>query len=145
MSLKEKINKIGIGLLGNRVTALGCALLTSSAASLELVDKFRPVDNNFYINYGPEMGLAFLGTVLLTHTEFGSKTVKLYDKTAKHIKKFDRIDKRFFDKIIPVNDITNNWDGYCQMQGVYLAARDYGKLDEFKEMRKKSSNVIPNF
>jgi hypothetical protein len=39
----------------------------------------------------------------------------------------------FFDKVTPVYDQNIPWDGYCQIQGVYLAARDCGRIDDFKE------------
>ena len=140
MSLKEKISKIGISLIGNRVTALGCSMLSGSLTSLALSHEGQLLEN-----HGLSMSLGYVGALLLLQTELGSNTSRLYEKTVNHIKKFGRIEERFFDKVVPVNDMASPWDGYCQLQGVYLAARDYDQLNDFNRMRSKSCNRIPNF
>jgi len=36
--------------------------------------------------------------------------------------------------------------GYCQIQGLYLAARKYRQLKTFNEVKKEASkNIFPNF
>jgi hypothetical protein len=35
--------------------------------------------------------------------------------------------------------------GYCEQQGVYLALRDAGMKEDFKFVKERSRNIIPNF
>lgn len=64
----------------------------------------------------------------------------------KHINRFGELRPRFLKRLIESKVERNPIIGYCQLQGDYLAAREYNQLEVFNEVKKKySKNVIPNF
>ncbi len=48
---------------------------------------------------------------------------------------------------ITIKDTENRkFTGYCQLQGLYLAAKRYGQLDVFYAAKSAvSNNILPNF
>ncbi|GAB0174213.1 MAG: hypothetical protein HHAS10_00920 [Candidatus Altimarinota bacterium] len=86
---------------------------------------------------------AFLGAVLVCG---GGRATKLYyDITKKHIKRTGTVDARFLSKVMNGYQGTKLL-GYCELQGVYLAARNNGLSSEFKAAKKQSGMkvLIPN-
>ena len=73
-------------------------------------------------------------------TFLGTTTAKIHKRTCNHIQKFWRIDESFFIKVI-WSDSGDTIIWYCQLQGMYLAAKKYKKEGEFF-MLKKSIPII---
>ncbi len=76
------------------------------------------------------------GAFILSGTDFGSETYRVYEKTKEHIQKHECLDKevvKLYSKF------------YCERQGVYMAAKELGHLDEYKSLMKGKKVNIPNF
>jgi hypothetical protein len=77
-------------------------------------------------------------------TGFWVDTIRVYNRTVKHIEKFGTLDKRFFTTMLG-QDKWRLFTGYCQLQSMYLAAKDCGVLEKYKSLRREVPNLIPNF
>lgn len=75
----------------------------------------------------------------------GRTTKKYYKKTKKHIELRGELAPEFIEKVIKKSE-NSKVLGYCELQGIYLAARDTDNLDVFYQVKNKlSRNIIPNF
>jgi len=144
MTLKEKLNEVEATLIGNRVTVLGTTLITSGLASLCIKAPSHPS----FINIIPEFIIGSVGASFVGYTQFGGKMISIYKRTTKHLKRFNKFDERFFTTIVG-NDSSCKFTGYCQLQAMYLAARDSGNPEnvrEFAQLKKQyTRNIVPNF
>jgi len=133
MALNDVINNLYVGLAGDRVdlfAKIGVASCISAAAITESGIWAIP--------------LPFL-VGLVGYTNFGLSTLKYYKRTSAHIKKFGRLDRRFAETLIKGTE-NRKFTGYCQLQGLYLAAKRYGQLEIFYAAKSAvSNNVLPNF
>tara|TARA_Y100000310_G_C20560822_1_gene752981 strand:- start:70 stop:480 length:411 start_codon:yes stop_codon:yes gene_type:complete len=136
MTLADKAESLYVALTGNRVTLASRLFTTAYVGS---------------IPFFPDILLAFMmpATIIVYGGEIitccGLTTPKFYNRTRDHIKKFDKLDPRFVKEMIKETE-NREFVGYCQLQGMYLAARNYGQLDVFKDVKKEISNCrIPNF
>lgn len=140
--LKDQLNKIGVSLIGNRLATVGNIGLASLILNIS-TKGFEPSCSSEQLSYcasGIALGLSAI-------TGFGASTGKLYSRTVDHLKKFKKLDERFFDKMMGFDDSTP-LVGYCQLQSMYLACRDYApeQLDTFYKLKKENTrNVVPNF
>lgn len=146
---RDKLNSLEVELIGNRITTLGVTLATGSIIAIPLVT-VGTVGQDI-MQAAVYFGTLATGLFLLGITKGGNTTYKIYQRTAKHIKEHGKLDPRFLRKIVR-NEENNMYPnkthchGYCEEQGVYLAARDYGQLDVFREEKERYSDVvIPNF
>jgi len=139
MGIREKIRGIETLLIGNRVTAIGSALLAGGIGATAL-EGFEAA--------GITTGLAIAaGGVMVSYTGLGHNIKKIYDRTSAHIKRFGKIDKRYFNKTLG-SDRYSNLAGYCQLQAMYLACRDISPeiLPEFYQLKsEQTKNIVPNF
>ena len=133
MALNDVINNLYVGLAGDRVDliakigAAGCI----SAAAIS--------NSGLWV-----VPLPFFAG-LIGYTKLGLSTLKYYKRTSAHIKKFGRLDRRFAETLIKGTE-NRKFTGYCQLQGLYLAAKRYGQLDVFYAAKSAvSNNVLPNF
>ena len=149
MVLRDKIREIETTLIGNRAAAIGTALLAGGVGSLAINFPGNEISSNGQIT-AITMATGFAtaaGIVLTSITGFGLGIDGVYKRTGEHLKKFKKIDPRFFDRLIGM-DKYNSLAGYCQLQGMYLACRDYVPefLPEFYKMKKeRTKNILPNF
>ena len=75
----------------------------------------------------------------------GKNTLKLYKRTREHIRDFGRLDERFVKTVIRKGQNERTY-GYCEQQGVYLAALHEGQTEIFRNIQKKYSKVkVPFF
>jgi len=75
----------------------------------------------------------------------GVTTLRNYKLARKSVRKHSRLDNKLARTLLG-NDKEGLFYGHCQLQGMYYAAREAGKLDEFRRIKKDiSRNVIPNF
>ena len=139
MTLKEKLLEAEAVLIGNRASAIGTAMLVGGAGAAVLEGP------------GPAGCISALvagtGIALDSFTGFGSTMKSMYTRTAAHLKKFNRLDERYFNTAMGL-DRYNSLVGYCQLQGMYLACRDYApqQLPKFYELKQKNTkNILPNF
>jgi hypothetical protein len=138
-TLTEKINNLAVGLFGNRVSALGLGIMIAS--------HFYPAPNS--IEHPVITGLygitSTAGIMMYFYTGFGLPTLRIYKRTKQHIRDWKKLDHDFFIAYLG-GDVRKPFTGYCQLQGMYLAARDTGHLEEFRELKRKySKNLLPNF
>ena len=139
MTLKERLLEAEAAFIGNRASAIGTAMLAAGGTAA------------FLEGPGPlgclSVMAAGVGLGLDSYTGFGSSMKKIYDRTTEHLKRFNRLDRRFFNTVMGL-DRFDNLVGYCQLQGMYLACRDYApqQLPEFYELKQKNTkNIVPNF
>ncbi|MBI2667010.1 hypothetical protein HYX13_05345 [Candidatus Woesearchaeota archaeon] len=139
----EKAHDWYVALAGNRITLVGGL---SFLNLLTLVFSGKE-SSSYSVTYSAVSCLAgVLLSPLIGATLCGSNTIKFYHKTKEHIKQFGALDERFAKKIIMVDNENTDFYGYCQQQGMYLAALHYGQVKSFREFQKKYSNVkIPFF
>lgn len=138
-TLKESSNVLGnkavralSGMIRNRVTLLSTMVVVPGVA---LSAPISPVVASSLL-VGGSLGLCL--------TNWGAGTQSLYEDTLAHIEKHGFIDSLFFKRAL----LGDRYDclGYCELQGMYLAAKELGLEDQFKELRKEyTTNKIPNF
>lgn len=141
-TLKSKLESIELYAMGNRVNLLG-RLMTG----IGVTDTIKGISYGSGMIYGEgEMGLILtsLGVFLEFVTLGGVTTPNYFKKTEKRIKRGELTQGRV-EKLIRSTE-NNRFFGYCDVQGIYLAARKHKKLDVFKKAKKNVCNVrIPNF
>ena len=139
----EKINNAIIRMTGNRVTLLGYGLTVGGIGSL-----LHTIGTPSLLNIGIGMlsVITFsIGTGFVGITNEGRETFTHYKRAKEHIDNHGRLEPRYAEKVI-LGSENHSFIGYCQQQGLYLAARDYGQLEVFERVRKAHSNVkIPHF
>ncbi|MDD5192486.1 MAG: hypothetical protein PHH54_06405 [Candidatus Nanoarchaeia archaeon] len=131
--LKKIVEQAYVLLAGNRLTLMSELMIGSGL--------FLSGDNHPTLK--PLLGM--IGFPVYFVTVCGLQTLSSYNRTIKHIKKFEKLDERFAKE--QMGEYKNNLlMGYCQLQGMYLASKKYNQLDEFYKLKKKISEVIiPNF
>lgn len=139
MSLAEKVENLYVRLIGNKITAAATlSLLGSTYLSLD-------GENGYLLStfFGTVNGVAILS---LLATKCSAGTLHFYHRTEQHIEKYGLLKPRVVE--LWMTEFTENMPelGYCQQQGIYLAARKHGQLDAFYEAKEKISKVrIPHF
>ncbi len=137
-TLCERINQLYITSVGNRVTALG--YITLAGGTVMLIEQ-QPTDPLAAV-IGVGMTLGFGGFCILA-TAAGCHTNEYYLRTKDHIKENGKFDDRFLKVTLEKKKGTVT---YCIRQGVYLAAKETGHLDQFNEAKAKYSHgTLPNF
>jgi len=70
-----------------------------------------------------------------------------YNIIERHIQRRGNLSQRFVERLMTVKQVENGkFLGYCQKQGMYLAARNYGQLEVFNQAKENVSNCkIPHF
>lgn len=115
----------------NRFTLLGYSLITTG-----LVGAVYSVIN-LDIKYATvSSGSVACGILILSGTDAGIETYRVYERTKEYIQKNKRLDEevvKLYSKF------------YCERQGVYMAAKELGHLDEYKALMKGKKVTIPNF
>ncbi len=149
MSLTDKLNDANILLFGNRVTLASELLVLGGAA-----DAICDISG---AGIATDLSALTVGLVGMGVTKAGFATLEYYHLAKDHFRKNSRStysssDKRFeayFGRIIKV--ISNNSNspscfGYCEEQGLYLAAKEFGFEDAFNRAHSKYSSIkIPHF
>ncbi|MEI7718291.1 MAG: hypothetical protein WCI72_00355 [archaeon] len=149
MTLKEKLLDLETRLIGNRFSILGESLLLGGYGAFAN-EVLNNISRDNYSGIIPAIGfcgLAFVGACLTGYTEFGRTTKKIYRRTKEHLGKFGKLDKDFFSTCLKT-EADKRYTGYCQLQGMYLACRDYAPelLPEFYQLKKQNTkNILPNF
>jgi len=123
------------GVVRNRV-ALTLALMHFHELALRIIGE-GPEDKGLSIFY-----YIFSTVVILS---VGRTTSKHYDMFLKRIPEHEGINEDEF--LIAVSKYKEGKIfGYCEQQGIYLAAKKLGYEKEFFELKKKhTKNLIPNF
>jgi len=115
----------------NRVTALGSTAAVVGAVGIVL----GGLENNITL-LGCSAASAYCGFFLTCITGWGVQTFEFYKRTKKHIQEHNGLDEWF------VKMYGNN---YCNRQGIYMAAKELGYLDDYKKAREGEKVIIPNF
>lgn len=130
-SLIEKLNNFAVGAFSNRIDLAAKGFVVSGT--------YLTLEN------GPlYLPLALAGAFLTYQCRFvGLSAIGAYERTKKNIKRFNRFDDRVARVLFSSSRLLH---GYCEEQGIYLAARDLGFASDFRRLKKKySKNKIPNF
>jgi hypothetical protein len=139
MKLRNALDNLEVRLIGNRVFALGASLFSGGIIACVISGPSINRDND--LMYGAAVAI---GGVMMGFNTFGSSTYKSYKKTLKHIELCGEIRPDFFIEYLKYDN--GRFIGYCQLQGMYLAARKYGKLESFfQNKRENTTNCVPNF
>ena len=162
--LKEPTKRAHFSLFGNRIAALGAALLIGGLGQQyaernitkcieklsldernsyrETLDEIKKESNSANVKSG---ALANSGAFIFGITSFGLTTSRIYNQTRRKIKNSGEIGERFFETAM--GRLSPGYCQYCRLQGFYLAAKEEGKLDEFKKLKEKYGKgcIIPNF
>lgn len=145
-AIREKAVDLECLLVGNRLTTLGRAsLLLPIPAANYFININNPNDLIRSIGAFAILSPIFFWGGMEYFTWFGKETNKIYKRTKKHIKRYDKIDERFVKAIFKGEECGAKYDdvskkspfGYCEWQGVYLAARALGKNKEFNEIKQQ--------
>ncbi len=130
MKTLEKILKI---VTMNRPALLGYSLITSGLIGgvYSVMNKDTTLLSIYCCNI---LGGAFI----LSGTDFGNETYRVYEKTKEHIQKHKHLDEE-------VIELYGKF--YCERQGAYMAAKELGYLKEYEAaIKKKGVKVLmPNF
>lgn len=116
----------------NRVNFLGCTLMLGGLVG--------SVGGIIYSNIeviGISLIIGSAGFLFSALSEFGSPTVQIYQRTVEHIQRFGRLDEKFVAKYMQAD--------YCCRQGVYMATKEFGFLEDYKKARKHNPSIIFNF
>ncbi len=111
-------------LLGYSMIATGLAGAVYSVINMDMTSAT--------ISSGSIVGGAFI----LSGTDFGNETYWTYERTKEYIQKHKCLDKE-------VVDLYGKF--YCERQGVYMAAKELGCLDDYNKLMEGKKIVIPNF
>mgnify|MGYP001591529453 CR=1 FL=1 len=102
-------------------------------------------ENGFFLStlLGTINGVAILS---LLATKCSAGTLHFYHRTEQHIEKYGLLKPRVVELWMATRTENMPELGYCQQQGIYLAARKHGQLYAFYEAKEKASKVkIPHF
>jgi len=149
MSLTEKVEDAYIRVVGNRVTAAAVvSTLAIDYATYEAVSYFWDKNPLFAVLSvaGGIVGTLFSASYVVD-TKCGERTLHYFRRTEKRIKKKDRVlSPRVVELWMTRTTENQALYGYCQQQGIYLAAKKHGQLEAFYEVKRKASRVrIPHF
>lgn len=155
--MKKSLQNLSVSLFGNRLTTLGWLALATSiylnyaSKSDKQEPTGHPAADSASEFYRPTLvdlariHLLFVAGFSLGATQLGRTTPKFYRRARESIEKTGYLDERIAREIIQGSE-NRAFMGYCQQQGLYLAARDTGQLEAFEEARQKYSKVqIPHF
>lgn len=139
-SVLRRIDRWGYPIWANRIAAASYIAMPAGAAvwlaaphwSLESFGGFT-------------VGLAGLAGAV--GTRFGRSTLRVYRRARRHIEREGRLDPRLSRRVIVgAQEPGNECIGYCEEQGLYLAARDSGQLEAFERARREYSTIsVPHF
>jgi hypothetical protein len=140
----DALKRVKMLITGNRYVLL-CHLggIATIGAGVEYIRQFgfETADDAKISSVFIACGISFSAVGM----PFSAKTRKIYETTKRHIRDFGTIDPDYF-KVMMGIDLDNWTYGYCQLQGMYLAAKEMGCLDQFHSLKKKyTTNVLPNF
>ena len=115
--MEELLEAMNVAFFGNRIMLSGLTTIACGIAAH---------NSSFYC----------IGGIMVLTAGFGRETVWAYHLTKKHLLQHGKIEESFARQLV--------YAPYCDRQGLYLAARNYGHLDMFKKVTKAKIN-LPNF
>lgn len=115
----------------NRATLFGAGLFLSGITGTVLSIIKNDMTLCQYSGKATTIGLMLIGV-----TKLGSHTHETYLKTKEHIQEHKKLDRRFTEL---------NAQLYCDRQGVYIAAKELGYLNDYRKCVKGMWNIIPCF
>ncbi len=132
MDLSDIVEQAYVGLVGNRLNLLAKVGLLISAYTFDSSAGQQWWEALMYASAG-----------LMGATVFGCSTLEHYVSARDQIRHYGRLDDRYARTLMEKNK--GCFSGYCQIQGLYLAAKKYSQLEVFMRAKKAySKNVIPN-
>ena len=155
--LRKRYNETMVQLVGNRVTLASYLGMVAGAALIA-----DGLSNSGYMASGFNVGaaelsggilLALLGPIPAAATYLGRGTLELYRRTRDYIERKGHLDERFVERTIKCIQSKAGYrgsktNGYCEEQGMYLAAKEAGRdsLEVFRRTHGKHSRIrIPHF
>jgi len=144
MSLVEKVVDFGRGIYMNRVTLAMMPIYSSSIYGIMSYQNISNISDE-PLRFGLLCCAAVVSGAIAGYTSFGTSTGRMFRKIDRQIETDGCLNREYVTKVMcqPENDCAT---GYCQIQGIYLAAKKHGKLAEFRKLQEKySCNKIPHF
>lgn len=137
-SLRDKYVKI----VGNRITFL-CRAGFQIGGMGAIIESYHR---------NPDAGFAYALLALASFAGYAATgkgdecTLEHYVRGKKHIKKYGRLRKRYAETML-ASKTHGRFYGYCQQQGLYLAAKELGEVEVFRAVDKEvdNRNYLPNF
>ena len=117
----------------NRLAAAGFILVEAAVVVLA----YFPCVPGFMAALLPAMG----GALLYGFSKGGRHTLTTYRRACRQIEAHGELGAAFVRSQVTVDDE----NAYFQLQGVYLAAKKLGRVDEFRRLRRTFHCCIPNF
>ncbi len=145
LKTSDKVDDIYVSLTGNRMTVLSHFAIAYGIGMMG--GAWRGVgDDPICLLSCLSGAVIYTGGLLASiNTCCGRTTPWYYKETEEHIKHFGKLDERFARNLIQGSE-NGSFVGYCQQQGLYLAARKHGQLGVFRQAQKKYSKIkIPFF
>ena len=137
--ISDAVHTAYVAVLGNRVTA--AAYVSTFNYFCASFSDYLNSPTYFLLSTFALVGI----TPLFGATSCAENTIKLYKRTRQHIRDFGYLDERFVKKVISKSENGSVY-GYCEQQGVYLAAIHQGQAEVFRKVQKQYSNIkIPFF
>lgn len=147
-TLGSIVEGLHVCLIGNRIMAFGMLSLGASFYALTSgVEFLLPSDASALDILATTAvdSATIAGSFVLGYTHLGFGTLNLYNRTTAHIREHGGLEERYASTVFTSNSI-DRVTGYCQIQGMYLAAAREGFADDFRRYQEMySNNIIPNF
>jgi len=134
--ITQQAKRANVYLFGNRVVLVGITFLGYGALTFSSL----PAHELNSVTAGLSFCAFCAGAGIVGNARFGCSTIAIYRRSMAHISRYGRLDDRFAKAVINGSE-NEPLTGYCQQQGLYLAARDTGMLATFREAQKQHSNV----
>lgn len=116
-----------VSLLGNRLQLLATSTIATALERFTLSQlNDRDMGN---ITFGI---IAAIASLLISNAFLGSNTANTYARTKRHLRKYGKLSENF---------VKTACQTYCTAQGVYLAARDAGVTEEFRQIAAKNCPI----
>lgn len=144
MSLAEDVRDAYVALIGNRITLASAIVFDLSISKFIL--NITEMEKHSSETTAGLLFTALFGVAFLQSTKCGIGTAEFYNATNDHIRRKGTLQEHVVKKWIEKAVEKDSALGYCQLQGIYLAAKKHGMEELFFEYKKKYSvNRLPNF
>ncbi len=151
ISLTGKIESMWVASVGNRVTLASYAFFVPSTVMLIGGFDIPFVSEISEVRYAVR-SVAYAGNLAslagILATEQGRGTLRVYNRTKAHIARHGHLDERFARTVFEGQYFEGEQDefrGYCQNQGMYLATKKGDRIN-FRKWKKRyfPEGKLPN-
>jgi|GEM_PF-3809134 len=144
LELTKNMSKIGqiakdayIGMVGNRVNLAGLGLFLGGIGFYYSRGNGEGFQDYTNVVLGAACQISGMIANICTH--FGEETIEQYHRAKEDFESYGRLREKYLENIL-------SNDYYCVRQGLYLASKETGYKEKFREAQKKATKRfrIPN-